>query len=153
MNLYKILGVSQTATEAEIKKAYRELAKQYHPDHHGGDKHKESRFKEITAAHEVLGNREKRKAYNEKLLIEFFKPAPVVSVWPPSSPTPTIPMTPAEFPWQALLKFGLKLAGLGLLAVLADGGGSGGGGGSRRGSWDRTAQRRRGPDGRFRPSR
>ncbi|HPH65852.1 MAG TPA: DnaJ domain-containing protein, partial [Kofleriaceae bacterium] len=53
---YKILGVAPTATADEIKKAYRKLAKQYHPDSTGGDKAKESRFKDISNAYDVLGD-------------------------------------------------------------------------------------------------
>lgn len=61
---YKALGVSATATADEIKKAYRRLAKQYHPDSTGGDKAKESRFKEISAAYDVLGTAKKREQYD-----------------------------------------------------------------------------------------
>jgi DnaJ-class molecular chaperone len=62
---YKVLGVDKTASASEIKKAYRKLAKQYHPDSTGGDKAKEARFKEISAAYEVLGDDTKRKQYDE----------------------------------------------------------------------------------------
>lgn len=61
---YKALGVSATATADEIKKAYRRLAKQYHPDSTGGDKAKESRFKEISSAYDVLGDTKKRQQYD-----------------------------------------------------------------------------------------
>ncbi len=59
---YQVLGVSSTATEKEITKAYRKLAKQYHPDANPGS---EERFKEISAAHDVLGDPAKRKEYDE----------------------------------------------------------------------------------------
>src|SRR3974377_202941 len=59
---YKVLGVSDTATDKEIGKAYRKLAKQYHPDANPGS---EERFKEISAAYDVLGDETKRKEYDE----------------------------------------------------------------------------------------
>ncbi|HOJ09372.1 MAG TPA: DnaJ C-terminal domain-containing protein [Clostridiales bacterium] len=61
---YKILGVGKSAGQEEIKKAYRKLAKKYHPDSHPGDKKSEEKFKEINEAYEVLGNEEKRKKYD-----------------------------------------------------------------------------------------
>jgi curved DNA-binding protein len=62
---YKILGVSRNADEKEIKKAYRRLARQYHPDVNPGDKQAEARFKEINEAYEVLSDPEKRRKYDE----------------------------------------------------------------------------------------
>lgn len=61
---YKILGVSKEATEEEIKKAYRKLALQYHPDKNGGDKKAEEKFKEIAAAYEILGDPQKKAHYD-----------------------------------------------------------------------------------------
>src|SRR5215471_15324910 len=61
---YKILGVGRNASEEEIKKAYRKLARQYHPDRNPGDKKAEERFKEISQAHDVLSDADKRKAYD-----------------------------------------------------------------------------------------
>src|SRR5689334_17321764 len=61
---YKTLGVGKNASEAEIKKAYRRLARQYHPDRNSGDKKAEERFKEISQAHDVLSDPEKRKQYD-----------------------------------------------------------------------------------------
>jgi molecular chaperone DnaJ len=61
---YKVLGVGKNASEDEIKKAYRKLARQYHPDRNPGDKQAEERFKEISQAHDVLSDAEKRKAYD-----------------------------------------------------------------------------------------
>jgi molecular chaperone DnaJ len=65
VDYYKALGVEKAATLDEIKKAYRKLAKQNHPDSTGGDKAKEARFKEIGAAYDVLGDPRKRKQYDE----------------------------------------------------------------------------------------
>src|SRR2546423_13056181 len=62
---YQVLGVAKNATPAEIKKAYRKLAQQHHPDTNAGNKESESRFKEISAAYEVLGDEEKRAAYDQ----------------------------------------------------------------------------------------
>ena len=61
---YKILGVGESASTAEIKKAYRKLAQQYHPDRNPGDKTSEERFKEIQEANEVLSSSKKRKEYD-----------------------------------------------------------------------------------------
>lgn len=63
-DLYKILGVAENASAADIKKAYRDLAKRFHPDRTGGDKGKEGRFKEINAAYEVLSDPKKREQYD-----------------------------------------------------------------------------------------
>jgi len=63
-DLYKILGVEKTATPAELKKAYRKLARKYHPDSNPDDKQAESKFKEISAAYDVLSDPEKRKQYD-----------------------------------------------------------------------------------------
>ncbi len=61
---YKTLGVGKKATPEEIKKAYRKLARKYHPDTNPDDKNAEARFKEISQAHDVLGDPEKRKQYD-----------------------------------------------------------------------------------------
>ncbi|MDX6635292.1 MAG: molecular chaperone DnaJ [Solirubrobacterales bacterium] len=61
---YKALGVDKKASQDEIKKAYRKLARQYHPDRNPGDAAAESRFKEISAAYDVLGDPDKRKEFD-----------------------------------------------------------------------------------------
>ena len=61
---YKVLGVGKNATDEEIKKAYRKLARRYHPDRNPADKQAEERFKEVSQAHDVLADPEKRKAYD-----------------------------------------------------------------------------------------
>ena len=70
---YEILGVKKTASEAELKKAYRELAKKYHPDKNKGNKEAENRFKEISEAYAVLSDKEKRDQY-DRLGREAFGP-------------------------------------------------------------------------------
>ena len=62
---YEILGVSKTATDEEIKKAYRKKAIQYHPDKNPGDKASEEKFKEAAEAYEILSNAEKRQRYDQ----------------------------------------------------------------------------------------
>ena len=62
---YKILGVERSSSADDIRKAYRKLARKYHPDINPGDKTAEEKFKEISVAHEVLGDAEKRKRYDE----------------------------------------------------------------------------------------
>ncbi|ERT03809.1 dnaJ domain protein, partial [Lyngbya aestuarii BL J] len=62
---YAILGLSKTATADEIKKAYRRLARKYHPDLNPGDKTAEARFKEVNEAYEVLSDPQNRKKYDQ----------------------------------------------------------------------------------------
>src|SRR2546425_9139264 len=62
---YKVLGLEKTASQEDIKKAFRKLAVKYHPDKNPGNKKAEERFKEINEANEVLGDPEKRKKYDE----------------------------------------------------------------------------------------
>ena len=74
-NYYKILGVSKDASEDDIKKAYRKLAMKYHPDHTNGDKDAEEKFKKVSAAYEILSNKEKRHGYDNPqrdFLKDFF---------------------------------------------------------------------------------
>src|SRR5919201_1994032 len=62
---YQILGVPKNASQAEIKKAYRKLAQKHHPDANPGDQAAEERFKEISAAYDVVGHEDKRKQYDQ----------------------------------------------------------------------------------------
>ena len=62
---YEVLGLSRGASKDEIKKAYRRLAVQYHPDRNPGDSNAEERFKEATEAYEVLADERKRQAYDQ----------------------------------------------------------------------------------------
>ena len=70
---YELLGVKKNATEAELKKAYRDLAKKYHPDKNKGNKDAEAKFKEISEAYAVLSDAEKRSQY-DRLGREAFGP-------------------------------------------------------------------------------
>jgi curved DNA-binding protein len=65
IDYYKVLGVDKKATEADIKKAYRKMARKYHPDLNPNDKEAERKFKELNEANEVLSNAENRKKYDE----------------------------------------------------------------------------------------
>jgi DnaJ-class molecular chaperone len=63
-NPYEVLGVSKNATEAEIKKAFRSLAKKHHPDKHAGDAGAKKRFQEISSAYDVIGDKDKRAKFD-----------------------------------------------------------------------------------------
>jgi DnaJ-class molecular chaperone len=62
---YEVLGVARTASDTEIKKAYKELSRKYHPDRNAGDKDAEARFKEVQEAYEVLSDKQKRAQYDQ----------------------------------------------------------------------------------------
>ncbi|MDR6170203.1 DnaJ C-terminal domain-containing protein [Curtobacterium sp. SORGH_AS_0776] len=64
-DFYKVLGVDKTASDAELKKTYRKLARQYHPDSNPGDAAAENRFKEISEAYSVLSDKEQRQEYDQ----------------------------------------------------------------------------------------
>jgi DnaJ-class molecular chaperone len=61
---YSVLGVAKSASDAEIKKAFRQLAKKYHPDTKGGDKEAQKKFQEISAAYDIVGDKEKRAKFD-----------------------------------------------------------------------------------------
>jgi len=82
---YQVLGVAKNASAAEIKKAYRKLAQQHHPDANAGKSDAEERFKEISSAYGVLGDEEKRKRYDEvreRGATGFGGPGPGAGGWP-----------------------------------------------------------------------
>src|SRR5579884_449422 len=62
---YEVLGVARDASEADIKKAYRTLARKYHPDRNPGDKSAEGKFKEVQEAYDVLSDKAKRAQYDQ----------------------------------------------------------------------------------------
>lgn len=73
-NLYHVLGVSKESTEAEIKSAYRKLARKYHPDLNKDDKAAAEKFKEVSCAYDILGDKEKRKKYDNNEIDADGKP-------------------------------------------------------------------------------
>ncbi len=73
-NLYDVLGVAKTASEAEIKSAYRKLARKYHPDLNKDDKNAADKFKEVSAAYDVLGDKDKRQKYDNNEIDADGKP-------------------------------------------------------------------------------
>lgn len=73
-NLYDVLGVSKSSSEAEIKSAYRKLARKYHPDLNKDDKNAAEKFKEVSCAYDILGDKEKRRKYDNNEIDSDGKP-------------------------------------------------------------------------------
>lgn len=73
-NLYEVLGVSKTATSAEIKSQYRKLARKYHPDLNKDDKNAAEKFKEVSQAYDILGDKAKRQQYDNNEIDAEGKP-------------------------------------------------------------------------------
>ena len=82
---YEILGVGRNASQEEIKRAYRRLAKQYHPDRNAGDKSAERKFKEVQAAYEVLGDAQRRAEFDR---FGAGGPKPNFRTWTTTGPSP-----------------------------------------------------------------
>ena len=74
---YKVLGVGRDATDAEIKRVYRKLARQYHPDRNPGDEAAEERFKSIQSSYDAIGTKDARRKYDEsRRMGDFFSSNP-----------------------------------------------------------------------------
>jgi curved DNA-binding protein CbpA len=89
VDYYQVLGLSRSASQIEIKAAFRKLAKELHPDKHGGDPSTEALFKEVNEAYEILSNIEKKMAYDKRVYLETIQVARSYS--PPASTTYTSP--------------------------------------------------------------
>jgi len=94
-NYYTVLGVNQTDSEDSIKKAYRKLAKKYHPDSNPGDKAAETKMQEIAEAWETLGNEKKRAQYDGELSGSAKQKA--FTAGPVKTPSSGRPMTQEDF--------------------------------------------------------
>jgi curved DNA-binding protein CbpA len=97
---YKALGVAKTAKPAEIKAAYRKLARKYHPDANKGDSSAEERFKEISEAYSVLSDEKRRKEYDEARSM-FGGGSFRVPTWATCSATPGTPAAAWVTCWAA----------------------------------------------------
>src|SRR5256885_4030092 len=89
---YDVLGVSRGASQKEIQSAFRKLARKLHPDLNPGDKHAEQRFKEVSQAHDVLSDPEKRKLY-DRFGRDWQAAAAARGAPPPPRPGPRGPRT------------------------------------------------------------
>jgi molecular chaperone DnaJ len=120
---YRVLGVSDSASQKEIKSAYRKLSRQYHPDTNAGDPASEERFKEVSAAYDVVGDPAKRKEYDEVRRL-----GPAAAGFPGGAPG-----GPGGFRFDDLGDIGDVLGGLFGRSRTRRGSGPGGGTGPHRG--------------------
>lgn len=104
MDFYKIMGVSRDADAAAIKKAYRKLVKECHPDTHPGDTQAEERFKQIAEAYSILSDDEKRKQYDQEITMAGVKRRQSTV----RRESPSKPFDPADFQreFENLFSFG-----------------------------------------------
>jgi curved DNA-binding protein CbpA len=98
---YKVLGVERNASADDIKRAYRGLARRYHPDANPGSKGAETRFKDVNEAYSVLGDPDKRKQYDARVSEQEARPGPK---YRPGSPPPAF--RPGPPPGAASARFG-----------------------------------------------
>jgi DnaJ-class molecular chaperone len=117
-DLYEVLGVARNASEDDIKKAYRKLARQYHPDRNPGDKQAETRFKEVQAAYDILSDKTKREQYDR---FGFAGPGP----GPGGFGGAGGPGGGRTFHWEGNVPFGGQ-GGIDLESILRQFGGGGG---------------------------
>jgi DnaJ-class molecular chaperone len=118
-DLYEVLGVARNASEAEIKKAYRKLARQHHPDRNPGDKQAEARFKEVQDAYDILGDKAKREQYDR---FGFAGPGPGLGGFGGAGG----PGGGRTFHWEGGVPFGGQ-GGIDLESILRQFGGGGAG--------------------------
>jgi molecular chaperone DnaJ len=112
VNHYDVLGVSRDATSAQIRSAFRRLARAHHPDTSATGS--ADKLAPINEAWRVLGDQDLRRAYDRSLIAASAPPSPVDD-WSPS-PSPTLtPLPPSNFPWRFLL--GLAVVGIGIVLL------------------------------------
>lgn len=133
-DLYRVLNVDPSATQTQIKETFHALALANHPDRHPDDAVKEARFKEASAAYEILSDPARRAAYDQRRLFAARPAPPPPSPGPPDPPwySPPPPRSPPDPSWYSPPPPRWK------------------GRPSSRTTFDTRAGRYRGPDGRFR---